>query len=580
MSTKEVISPTIADILTLTGLKLEDLTAIAEAELKHRRMKEFLLTEPFSFYKEKICPIDKIEYLRPFHKTGLEWVNRKGGKRFKLLLWPRGHLKSSIFTQGETVRLSLLNPNSRHLINSSTVDPIGHSFLKAIKGHFADPRIVSDYGDLLPNPRSGKIYRNNEDELTLLSRTDNTIKEPTVTVSGLDRTKTSQHYDRIVHDDLVVRENVGNPEMMDKVWKVWQDSLDLLEPDGTMLVIGTRWHPLDLYGRIIADHVDKRCFDGEMTKHVANCKCKFDVYVLKLQDEAGHYIFDSKFDEDIANELRSIKTQREFSAQYENNPYSEEAAWFKKAEIDASLISPEEINAIREKLTWYMMVDPAESMEARSSYTAIVCVGVDFSTGELYVDFAKQCKVDTAGFVTEIFDAVNTMNPSVFGMEKKTRKALEYVLKDKMSVYGRFFNIEDLNPAMGNAPNAKEVRIRSLRPLFEAGRIKINNTLKDLLDILYTIPSSMSMDLPDALSYIFQLVPGGLGGDHSALNNLPTRVVQNKGLVYATRRIIDPNAQFRASGRSRARIEQEGRRALQRIYAPLRFRYRGKRSGS
>jgi hypothetical protein len=521
-----------SSLATSFGISNEQLAELAEEELYRRRQRDFLLSEPYLFHKDILCPSHLQTYLRPFHRQGLEWLNR-GGKRLKLILWPRGHLKSTIFTQGESIRRSLLNPNIRILINSSTYD-MGKTFLSAIKGCYASDKLAALYGNLLPHNKSGKQYRNNEGELTLLSRTNFSLKEPTYTVSGLDTTKTSQHYDLMFHDDLVVRENIGNFEMMDKVWKTWQDSLDLLEPDGTMVVIGTRWHPLDLYGRILSDYVDARCFNGTNTIHVPNCRCQFDVSILTLRNDTGDYIFDSKFDDNIAAQLLQIKGQREFSAQYENNPASAENCWFQQDEIDASLCDADEIDKIRDKLVWYMAVDPAESLERRSSYTAVVCVGVDHQTGVWYVDYAKQARVDTQGFIDLIFDAHTALNPHFFGMETSTRKAHEYVLKDKMAQFGRFFTISELKPALGNAPNAKEIRIRGLRPLFTARRIKINRSLRDLISILYTIPSSTTYDLPDALSYIHQMVPKGLGAESS--HEMPAKVMQNKGLSYAVKR--------------------------------------------
>jgi hypothetical protein len=525
-----------ASPLTLTdfGITQEELSLAATELLAQRRENELLLREPYLFHREVLCPPKLKSYLRPFHQEGLEWMNRKGGKRLKLILWPRGHLKSTIFTQGESVRHATMNPNIRILINSSKAEGVGEAFLTSIKGSLSSDSYTRRYGNVLPNTKSGKHFRNNQRELTFLTRTNVSLKEPTITISGLDATKTSQHYDLIFHDDLVMRENVGTFEMMDKVWQVWQDSMDLLEPDGTMVIIGTRWHPLDLYGRIISDYVDKRCFDGCITNHVANCSCHFDVSVLTLRNDDGTYIFDSKFDDNIAKQLLTIKTQREFSAQYENNPTNSETIWFKKEDIDASIIEPEEIEKMREHLVWYMLVDPAESTEKRASYTAIVAVGVDHETGHWYVDYAKQLKVDTAGFINAVFDAHYLMKPHRFAMEKKTRKALEYVLKDKMAQFNRFFSIEDLNPALGNTPNAKEIRIRSLRPMFEAGRIHINATLHDLLSILYTIPSSPTFDLPDVLSYTFQLVPQGLGAEGYSPSK-PAIVTLNKGIQYAVR---------------------------------------------
>jgi hypothetical protein len=523
----------------LTGLPSAEITALAEQEESTRRRREFLESEPYLFHTDIVCEPRLRNRLRPFHKGGLEWLNQKSKRRFKLILWPRGHLKSTIFTQGETLRRLCVNPDLRVLINSSKQET-GTPFLTGIRGVLASDRFKELYGNLLPNSKSGKEFLNNQFALTLLSRRNRSLKEPSILVSGLDVTKTSQHYDLIFHDDLVVRENVGTFEMMDKVWKTWQDSLDLLEPDGEMIVIGTRWHPLDLYGRILSDHIDPQCLiasgTGSTTIHQPNCSCLFDVSILTLKDEAGGYIFDSKFDDNIIKGLKLIKGPQEFSSQYYNQPINSDTTWFQQSEIERALISPEEIDKLRSSLVWYMIVDPAESIERRSSFTAVVCVGVDHTTGIWYVDLAKQARVDTAGFINLVFNSHIQMNPNIFAMEKSTRKALEYVLKDKMAQFNRFFTIDEVTPALGNTPNAKEIRIRSMRPLFEASRIKINNELHDLINILYTIPSSPTFDLPDALSYVFQLVPQGLGASSINTQIMPTKVVQNKGLVYASSR--------------------------------------------
>lgn len=515
------------------GINPADIAQAVEEELSRRREAEFLLSEPFLFHKELLCPPEKRSYLRSFHEEGLRFIGTRHLPK-KLILWPRGHLKSTVFTQGETTRRAIANPNIRILINSSTWE-MSKSFLVAIKGYLADPRITRLYGHLLPNSKSGKQFRNNDTELTLLSRTDFTLKEPTFTVAGLDKTKTSQHYDLIIHDDIVVRENVGSFEVMDRVWKVWQDSFDLLEPGGELWSIGTRWHPLDVYGRIISDYCDTDCVRNDFT-HKPHCTCDFDVSIMQLRAHDGSYIFDSKFDDKIADQLLRLKGRMEFAAQYNNNPADPGAVWFAHPHIRRAEIEPGEIEAIRDKLVWYMAIDPAESLEKRSSYTACVGVGVDHTTGIWYVDFAKQARVDTPAFLDLVFASRKMVKPHRFGMEFATRKSLEYTVKDQMAQRGDFFTIEELKPMLGHTPHAKEVRIRRLLPLFEFGRIRINKNLQDLLNILYTIPASPTWDLVDALSYIMDMVPQGLGASTARPEAMPVPILAHKGFSYAVRR--------------------------------------------
>ena len=505
------------------------------------------MSQPFAFHREVLCVPERREELCKFHQEGLEFV--QGGRKKKLILWPREHLKSTLFTQGEVTRRLLLNPNLRVLINSSKVD-LARGFMGAIKGYFRSMVLVDLYGALLPGTKETGKFKNNLEELTLTSRTDFTLKEPNITCSGLDATKTSQHYDLIIHDDLVTRENVSNFQQMEKVWKVWQDSLDLLmKPHGEMWVIGTRWHPLDLYGRVIEDHVDPRCRKNGFAHVAFDCECSFDVTLRTLKNEDGSYIFPTHFDDRVAGELLRLKGRYEFSAQYLNNPADPGNVWFPHNKLKECEISPEEINERRDSLVWYMVIDPAESTDNRASYTAIACVGVDHETGIWYVDYAKQCRVDTSGFIKEVFRAYQLYNPHVVGMEKNTRKALEYVLKDEMAKRNRFFIIRDLNPQLGKIAGAKQVRIQSLGPLIEFQRIRFNRTLTDLLNILYTIPASTTWDLPDVLSYVQDLAPKGLGSKE--VPKAPERAVIG-GLVYARRGVVP--AVLRRGRRARFRL--------------------------
>ena len=54
-----------------------------------------------------------------------------------------------------------------------------------------------------------------------------------------------------MHDDLVEQNNIGTPEQIRKVITFYENSLDLIDPGGKIVVIGTRWAIGDLYGHLI-----------------------------------------------------------------------------------------------------------------------------------------------------------------------------------------------------------------------------------------------------------------------------------------------------------------------------------------
>ena len=385
------------------------------------------------------------------------------------------------------------------------------------------PKFIELYGDLLPRT-TDRHLRNNDSELTLTSRVNHALREPTFSTTGLDAAQTSQHYDLIIHDDIVERRNVGTIDQIEKVIQYYKDSLDLLDPGKELWALGTRWHSLDLYGWIMESFCDPRCVENNFD-HVVGCRCDFDVTLKELEVD-GIYTFPGMFNDEEADELLRQKGSAEFAAQYRNDPYDPSACWFRKADIDASLISAKEIQEIKENLIWYIAIDPAESEEKRSCLTATVAVGVDRSTGIWYVDEAMGLRVGTAGFVDMCFNIYSKYPFPQFGMETNTRKSLAYSVKDQMARRGIFFSIIDLSPMKAWAGgDVKNQRIKRLIPLFEFGRIKIREDLKALIDPLLTLPSARSRDVPDALSYIMDMVPAGMGGKEIIL---PKRIVSWK----------------------------------------------------
>lgn len=499
----------------------EALKEAAKEEIKRRRKAEFYLQHPFFFQRDILCRPEWRANYAEIHERGLEWVNQ--GKRKKLILWPRKHLKSTVFTQGEALRRAILDPDIRILISNFKWDN-SKRFLGAIKGYLQSPRFIELYGGLLPDSKD-KYRKNNEAELTLKSRENLGLKEPTFSTTGLDAAQTSQHYDLIIHDDLVDRRNIGSIEQIEKVIMYYKDSLDLLDPGKELWILGTRWHPLDLYGWIMDNFCDPRCVENDF-EHVKGCKCDFDV-TLKELEEDGKYVFPALFNDEEAEELLRQKGTYEFATQYRNNPVDPSICWFRQSEVEASLVSIKEIQEIWDQCLWYIAVDPAESTEKRSCLTAAVAVGVHRKTGIWYVDAAKGARVETPGFVDLCFETYSKYPYPEFGLETNTRKSLSYAIKDQMARRGVFFSIKDLSPIRGWAGgNVKEQRIKRLIPLFQFGRIRIREDLTDLIQSLITLPAARSWDIPDALSYIMDMVPAGIG---STKIERPKRVIGWKG---------------------------------------------------
>lgn len=182
------------------------------------------------------------------HNDLLKFLESSGGQ--KLILMPRGHLKTSIITVGWTIQQMLRNPNIRILINNAVWDN-ARKILNQISEYLTYKSALPMIFGQFKSPRC----RWTQDEIEIDQKTSGTGKEATITTGGIETARTGLHFDLIIHDDLVERNNVGTKEQIQKVITFYRDSLDLLDPGGTMVVVGTRWALGDLYGHILESEI-------------------------------------------------------------------------------------------------------------------------------------------------------------------------------------------------------------------------------------------------------------------------------------------------------------------------------------
>ncbi len=166
--------------------------------------------------------------------------------KYKLILLPRGGFKTSICTIGYSIWRLARNPNLRVLIDSKTEDR-SQGILSGIKEHceFND-KFREVYGNWKNIPGW------QESSITLPYRTT-PRKEPSIDTGGVDAPKTGGHYDLIIADDLHDERNIDTEWMRNKVKLHYKTLFPLLEPEGEIIIVGTRWHYDDLYNYILTN---------------------------------------------------------------------------------------------------------------------------------------------------------------------------------------------------------------------------------------------------------------------------------------------------------------------------------------
>src|SRR3990167_1145275 len=410
------------------------------------------------------------------HKAITEFI-QTWNKRKKLLLLPRGSLKTTIATISYSIQRILQTPNVRILIASETLNQ-AIKFLSEIKGHFESARFQSFYGDL----RRGTGWK--ESEITVSSRKQNR-KEPTISTAGIDVTRTGMHYDLIIVDDCHSQKNTTNSEQIEQVKNWYRLLLSMLEPTGHIMVVGTRWDFNDLYATI----------QNEMTE-------EYDIMVRKAV-ENGKLFFPSRLTQEFLEAQRKEQGEFIYSAQYDLNPIPTSLQTFKESDIRF-------YDEVPDNLTVYMACDPSltEEEKGRGDYTAIAIVGISDKNDWYILDLINE-HLSPDQINQKLFELYRYWGTLVIGIESVVFSKLLKPSFEKY-VWAKGFNprVEELK----SGGRSKELRIKSLQPLYEQHKIFMpkpdfinNDVWPKLYEQLLHFPRSKWDDAIDALSYVNQL---------------------------------------------------------------------------
>jgi hypothetical protein len=219
--------------------------------------------------RDRMRPQPHAEMTAFLEKSCGDYKFNSGGQKLFMLLVPRACFKTTLGCE-DLITLALKeNPNLR-----SMIDCFGHGTSKkrlyGVKWQIENNEKLRDVvGDWKPDFKED-IWSN--DQIVISARTKGD-KDPSVATGGVDKSMVGSHYDLIVADDLVNDINCRTKDGRDKVYEHITNLLSILEPNGTLVVIGTRWHWDDAYGRILeADKERSRQgLDPEWNSLIRSC---------------------------------------------------------------------------------------------------------------------------------------------------------------------------------------------------------------------------------------------------------------------------------------------------------------------
>ncbi len=178
----------------------------------------------------------------------------------KLVVMPRGTFKSTLGSVAYPIWRLLRDPNLTILLDSELYSN-SKNFIREIKGHLESERMTTFFGSQV-----GAKW--DEGEVIIASRKANR-KEASVTAGGIGTTKVGQHFDLIIADDMNSPANSETPEKCQKVIDHVRMNMNILNPGGEYIFIGTRYSERDTLGFLLSDILnEKHLAEGKMQRYV------------------------------------------------------------------------------------------------------------------------------------------------------------------------------------------------------------------------------------------------------------------------------------------------------------------------
>ncbi len=480
--------------------QLKQIKSIAEFELKQiqerEEFRQALDCPPLMAEKMGYTLVDKVHY-----EIWERIKNRK--KPHVLLLFHRHGIKSTIFNYIDNVCRLIKNPKLKGLIYSST-HLIAKSQLEATK-QLLEHKYLKNFGiNLKGNVWTKEYIRIVGSEF---APADNTY---TLETGGVDKTLTAKHYDFIKIDD--VQNEVNSKFNLDRenVIEKFRGLFNLQKRDDKtnaceIFVIGTRYHPKDVY-QVIIDEMsdifeliiipDTRIINGVEVPTLPKVFPTLQ-HLEIVKKELGEY---------------------GYFCQFKQNPHIKFSTCLDWNKI--SVISDEELNKIFNDIknnkiqqqNIALILDPASEIEKGSNYSALAFVYYDGTNLNILRIWKIKGLIDD--IVNLAISIIREFGVQYFYCEKSGLESnIKFYLNKKLSEIGmsNYVIVEPLSHKI----EAKNSRILALQPLINDGKVRRANKFmfqtktdeppvdmfSELEKEIRTFPNSGMDDMLDTIAY-------------------------------------------------------------------------------
>lgn len=415
------------------------------------------------------------------HSEWCRWTQSENAGNHQLTLLPRDHGKSW-FIALKVAWAITRNPSVRVLYVSSTSN-LAEKQLGTIKDILTSSIYRRFWPEMVNKMEAQRArWTNNEIMVDHPQRKEDGIRDPTVFCAGLTTNLVGMHCDIAVFDDIIVYDNAYTEEGRNRVRTQYSLFNSIEGTDAEEWVVGTRYHPKDLYAQMQEMEEEIYNDEGDIIDHKPIYKI-FERQVEDSGDGTGEFLWPRQqnhkgqwfgFDRKVLATKRAKYLDRtQFRAQYYNDPNDPGEMRIGRDKFQYY----DQKNLTNEGGTWFYKdrklnvfasVDFAYTTKKRSDYTAIAVVGVD-REGMIYVLDIDRFKTDK---ISEYFEHILALHHK-WGFRKlgaETTAAQVAIVKELkesyIRPYGLSLSIDELKHT--RSQGSKEERIAAvLEPRYD-----------------------------------------------------------------------------------------------------------------
>jgi predicted phage terminase large subunit-like protein len=443
----------------------------------------------------------------------------------KRLLWgaPRGHAKSAFLSNVFPCHQTLFRKR-RYILILSESNGMSVKFIEYIADQLKyNEKLREDFGEHL-SPNAKQNERDNTEGF--LTKYGTLVEASSMGKRLRGKRNGSARPDLVCCDDMESSQNTNTPELREKNLH-WFNSvvIPIGDPDKTAIVyMGTTVHSAGLLTSVSnRPDFQSKIFSAIVQK--PDREDLWDKFEEILRDQSNPYRLENaeEFYEENQEEMdegvqtlwskrwsyknlmieKASMPSRAFNSEFLNNPIDEDNQIFRLDEL--TYYTRNELEEVSHRLEFFGAWDMAFGKSNRSDYNAIVILGRDKATGQIYVvdTWAKKCAAHVA--LEQVLEMIKEYRPRTFAVETVQgqvdlfRQLRERLMKER--IYHTKLKAVTTNRSHGK----KEERIEQMEPLIFNGALLFSRNHRLLLEQLEQFPNADHDDLPDALQMALDL---------------------------------------------------------------------------